>query len=261
MIYLKQFTETANVGDSLSSAIVSSVLDCEIQIIGDAPVSEPNLIAIGSIAHWCDQHSVLWGCGFINGNMRSQRPHSVLAVRGKLTRDMLWREGIQCPETLGDPGLLAPDLFSPAATKTYELGVVPHYVDLQSPFVERCRREGIVVIDPMGPIDAYIAKLTACRRIISSSLHGIVIAHAYGIPAAWVTISDRVHGNGFKFRDYFSSLSIGSSDSKTLRADDEKIATMSLACFDPGLNGLPDRDALRSTLLAYGSKLGDRAAA
>ncbi len=261
MIYLKQFTGTANVGDTIGSAIVASLLDCEVQIIGQAPVSKPNLIAIGSVAQWCDEHSVLWGCGFVSGDVLSAPPHRVLALRGKHTRDMLRRAGVRCPETLGDPGLLSPGIFAASATKRFDIGVVPHYVDLQSPFVERCRREGIVVIDPMSPIHAYIADLTACRRIISSSLHGIVFAHAYGIPAAWITISDRVLGNGFKFRDYFSSLSIGSSDATTLRADDETIATMAGACFEPGRHGLPDRDELRAALVAYGPMLDDRALA
>jgi hypothetical protein len=48
--------------------------------------------------------------------------------------------------------------------------------------------------------------LTSCRRIISSSLHGIIFAHAFDIPAAWVKISPRVIGDGFKFFDYYSSI-------------------------------------------------------
>jgi hypothetical protein len=46
---------------------------------------------------------------------------------------------------------------------------------------------------------------------VSSSLHGIIIAHSYGIPAAWIAISE-IHGSGvsadFKFLDYYSSVGL-----------------------------------------------------
>ncbi|WP_156383835.1 hypothetical protein [Methylobacterium sp. Leaf456] len=51
-------------------------------------------------------------------------------------------------------------------------------------------------------IDAVLS----CRRILSSSLHGLILAHAYGIPATWLKISDRPLGDDFKFRDYWASI-------------------------------------------------------
>jgi hypothetical protein len=42
--------------------------------------------------------------------------------------------------------------------------------------------------------------------IVSSSLHGLIIAHAYGREAAWLKFSDRPLGDDFKFRDYWASI-------------------------------------------------------
>ena len=43
--------------------------------------------------------------------------------------------------------------------------------------------------------------------IFSTSLHGLIISHAYGIPAIWIKAGN-IGTDGFKFKDYFSSVNI-----------------------------------------------------
>jgi len=42
-----------------------------------------------------------------------------------------------------------------------------------------------------------------CRKIVSSSLHGIIIAETFGIPTAWLRCSDKIVGGEFKYHDYY----------------------------------------------------------
>ena len=57
-------------------------------------------------------------------------------------------------------------------------------------------------------IEHIIDEINKCERILSSSLHGIIVAHAYNIPALWIKKGDIGSLNGFKFKDYFSSVNI-----------------------------------------------------
>jgi len=76
------------------------------------------------------------------------------------------------------------------------------------------------VIDILNKDPLEVARqIASCRKIVSSSLHGIIAAHAYGIPAAWVEFSNQLAGDGIKFADHFASVSselIKSSESNTV---------------------------------------------
>ena len=133
-------------------------------------------------------------------------PHAVYEfVRGPLTRNRILECGGTCPEIYGDPGLLLPRLV-PAQHKTVDVGLVPHFVDYEI-IKQKFPNEHVVNLlnsDPMQVVD----QITKCKKIVSSSLHGLVCAHAYNIPAAWIQLSSLVKGDNAKFYDYFSCMQI-----------------------------------------------------
>ncbi|MNY25676.1 Polysaccharide pyruvyl transferase [compost metagenome] len=70
-------------------------------------------------------------------------------------------------------------------------------------------QSNVLIIDLMtNDVESVTDLILQCRRIISSSLHGIIISQAYHIPAVWVKFSDNVFGDGIKYQDYFESVDI-----------------------------------------------------
>jgi len=209
-LILKQYLGQPNVGDVASKRIVSKLLGRDVLVFGPEPIYAPNLLGIGSILNWADANSVVWGSGCIApGALPPERPRAVVAARGPLTCEQLQRMGVPAPAAIGDPGALIGDLYpQPRQPEANLIGVIPHYADLKHPYVDAARQKGALIIDPLSPLEDYLDALARAEVIVTSSLHGVVFAHALGRPAAWVELSDQVIGAGFKFRDYFASVGL-----------------------------------------------------
>jgi pyruvyltransferase len=164
-------------------------------------------------------------------------------VRGPRTRERLAKEGIAAPAVYGDPALLLPRFYNPDVTPTEELGIIPHYEDRQDSNVLRFREQGAFVIDIFGDELQFVDQVKRCKRVVSSSLHGLIVADAYGIASKWISLSDRVYGGGFKFQDYY--LSIGLEGESPLCVDattrlEELSAHCSRKTLDIDLDALLD---------------------
>jgi pyruvyltransferase len=254
-ILLKQFLATPNAGDVASRPIVSYVASRPVEVIGEAASEASNLLAIGSILHWADCNSIIWGTGLIADHVvLNVKPRAVLAVRGHLTWERLQGQGIDSPQVFGDPGVFLPQLY-PKQPVQCSLGIVPHYVDRYDPFVCRAAASGAEVIDVAAPLPQFAAALSSCERIVSSSLHGLIFAHAYGIPGAWLRLSDKVHGSGFKFFDYYSSIGIERDDVPVSTADQKLDAIVRRCHLPPSPVNQP---ALRATLVEGLRKWSER---
>src|SRR5690606_23586094 len=91
------------------------------------------------------------------------------------------------------------------AGRRYGLGVIPHCRERDLLTAEQMPEDSLL-IDITGGIFAVVDQICACDFIASSSLHGLICAEAYGIPARWRRLSDGRLGDGFKFRASYSSI-------------------------------------------------------
>jgi pyruvyltransferase len=151
---------------------------------------------------------VVWGSGFMSSESQFKvKPKKIHAVRGPKTRELILKNGIYCPEVYGDPAILYPYFYRPTIQKKYKLGIIPHYVDQDSQLLDVFKNDSsVLIIDILSGVKEVVDKICSCEKIASSSLHGIIAADSYGIPAIWIEFSKKVNGDGFKFYDYFESV-------------------------------------------------------
>lgn len=116
--------------------------------------------------------------------------------------------GFKCPEVYGDPALLYPRFYQPNVKKKYAIGIIPHYIDQDNPWLNKFKdNPNVNIINILDPtINTFVDEINKCEMILSSSLHGIICGDSYGIPSYWIELSDKVIGKGFKFIDYFKSV-------------------------------------------------------
>ncbi|NJN88198.1 MAG: polysaccharide pyruvyl transferase family protein [Leptolyngbyaceae cyanobacterium SL_7_1] len=237
----------ANLGDALSPIIISTLSDLP-SIHQNFHSRTTRLAGVGTIAHHLKYGTVhLWGTGVSNakgfsGQLQREygrRPDTqfyVHALRGPLGAEILRKQGITVPAVYGDPVWLLPSIIPPAHEKKYELGVIVHISEL----AERTDNSGAkdaflryqipeelkgdikiittLVKPTFDQIESKVKAITACKRIVSTSLHGLVIAETYRIPCLYF----RTRGRGvflsqldddsekldFRIRDFYSGLGL-----------------------------------------------------
>lgn len=195
-----------NFGDYISLKLVERIIDGPVRYFRKKPKSqERKLLALGSIFYFANDYDIIWGSG-INGKTLEKNHYrftdlDVRAVRGPLTRQFLREQfNIDAPEIYGDPALLFPYFFPEfkrSESPEIDYLVIPHFSERK--LFPEARYPNIVY--PTDPWNEVIEKILNSKFVISSSLHGIVIAEAYGIPARYLRVSE--NQNLFKYHDYY----------------------------------------------------------
>ena len=201
----------------------------------------PIYVTIGSILTNVNSKCIVWGSGIISKAYPINKA-KFLAVRGPQTRNHLISQGYNVPEVYGDPALLLPKYYNPKIEKEFAVGIVPHYRDFDRIKDFYMNENNILLIDIMtNDVEATTNAFLKCKKIVSSSLHGVIVAQAYGIPAVWQKFSDDVFGDDIKYQDYFESVNIPSYKSNIV---DVKLDMNELESIFNDKDSLPERDVI-----------------
>lgn len=171
--------------------------------------SDDVVFGAGSIMEGVTANTIVWGTGVMFNNKKFTKPKRILSVRGPITRDVCIKQGYECPEIYGDIGLILPRFYNPYTNiKKYKIGIIPHYVDYEICNTIFSGISDISIIDITNPVEHVIDSVLECDMTISSSLHGIIVSHAYNIKCAWMRVTDKICGGNTKYWDYYQSIGI-----------------------------------------------------
>lgn len=196
-----------NFGDYISKVLVERIVQTPLRCyLKRTKNTEKKMLAVGSILYFANQNDVIWGSG-TNGKQKDKSKYlftelDIRAVRGPLTRAFLKDTfDIDAPEVYGDPALLFPYFFPEFKKKenpSRDYIVIPHYSERKL-----ITKEDPHVVFPTDPWDEVLEQILDSKLVIASSLHGIIMAEAYGIPARMVRFTD--NEPLLKYIDYYFS--------------------------------------------------------
>ncbi|WP_333701736.1 polysaccharide pyruvyl transferase family protein [Sphingobium yanoikuyae] len=215
-----------NWGDALSPVMVALMSSLPIRRVPTKSHSV-RMGAVGTIAHGFDLGTIFfWG----TGSSRWRNPSApakeripfrfspetnvtVTATRGRVSKNLL---GGGADTAYGDPVWLLPRFYKPEVEKTHELGIILHLSELNGRTLDAGAAEHVIraripaslqssirIINTLTRIDAEGLKdktdeILSCKRIVSTSLHGMVVAESYGIPCLYFATRGTEAGRGFR---------------------------------------------------------------
>jgi pyruvyltransferase len=219
-----------NFGDSLGPAIINAMLEYAQRRAGLSqksgserfhithdPRTCPKLLSIGSVAQFARPGDTIWGSGLrlVGQKLPTVSGVNILAVRGRLSAEAFDRKAdeIAC----GDPALLLPCLSkaldwpveyrSWRPPKTGRIALIPNLRHLAGvpawpgfPWHDH----NVRIVSPYLPWHSVLKSMLECDCVIATSLHGFILAEAFGVPARWIS-SPALEEGAFKLHDYVSA--------------------------------------------------------
>lgn len=212
------FCKLNNFGDCMSPWLANKLTNRPVINVRELASSTGAIAGVGSIIQMITPNHKkikVWGSGLIQENhhehvakkLRDSELQHVYASRGELTRKFFIKYDFSVSNILGDPALLTNKVFSINKNKKYKYGIVPHYVHYG--FFTKIKDSDICIIDVRKPVKEVVELIASCESIVSTSLHGLIIAQSLSIPWGHLYINNsekRLIGELFKFDDFYSML-------------------------------------------------------
>lgn len=232
-----------NFGDELGPAVILKHLQnhmgCNVDNLPILNIAKkkrlPNeicLFSLGSIFHMIQKGDHVWGTG-INPTWTSLKEDETkknitfYAVRGPKTEALVKKHfKLEREIGKGDPGFLVPFVYPEyripekidLATATSEINTdqllsqsrlcfIPHFHDMNYKELKQLPSKNVISV--VNSWRNVVDNMKNCSFVVSSSLHGLVVADAMGIPSRWFQFPDsktsRTEGL-FKYRDYYATI-------------------------------------------------------
>jgi hypothetical protein len=252
---------TGNVGDNFGVPLYRRLSGKAPNAVGiwvDPQV--PLLLTIGSVLARARDRALVWGTGAIQPLTHASEPIPTtsvfMGVRGPRTsEEVLRKHGIHA-RPIGDPGVLLPAVVDMpvGSAPDIDVGVVSHSVD-KALFLEQAA--DLYQVTNYRTLAEFVESVKRCRRIISTGLHGMIFAHALGIPAVVVKVGNRITGQEFKFRDYMNWAGAYPERPRLDLTGYESLAQVDWRAV-AAQAWLPDRRDARSLLDAFPFAIDDR---
>ena len=195
-----------NIGDALTPWLIERITG-NIPMFVPYAVKFPKFMVSGSILNHAIEYTTVWGAGIAGRQDPIDKLCDIRSVRGPITASHVRLKcGINI-ETVGDPAWLMPLFFVPERTRregfrqTYKVGICPHYLH-QAEVSEWIGNMQIKLLNVFSSPETFVKEMRCCDVIYSSSLHGLIIADAYGIPSRWIECTAPLGGDGMKFYDH-----------------------------------------------------------
>ncbi|EEB83226.1 polysaccharide pyruvyl transferase family protein [Roseobacter sp. GAI101] len=197
-----------NFGDAISPVVLAHVSGREVVHAG---VNKADIWAVGSLLQVIkrayseekDLMPTVWGTGLLHAvhGLRFKDHVRIALVRGPITAALLGLE----VDRFGDPGLLISDVWPMDRTPNGKIGIVPHHSIMDDVMLKALLDSDpkYQLIDPRGDAREVCAAIAACDHVFASSLHGLIVADAYGVPNTWVA---PVGQSRLKYLDYAAAV-------------------------------------------------------
>lgn len=212
-----------NLGDYLGFVVVEYMLRKNGLNLDSWVPKLRHMNSVGSNIFSSYQHSTIWGSGVHHepdGVLKylcyyPLRKLDVRAVRGPLSRKVLMHFGHKCPEVYGDPAIIMPFIYQPHIRVTNDILVIPQYITEKQ--FRMAHPDLKMVSMNTKDYETVIDAIASSKKVITSSLHAVILADSYGIPSVlYRGLSKKVD---FKYLDYYAST--GRSDIHFAQSFDE----------------------------------------
>ncbi len=223
-VNLEWWQQKENVGDAISPIICEFMLSKRNLSFESRAKRTCHMMAVGSVCGAGQVDATVWGSGIhheqLKGNILRNKSYvklDIRAVRGPVTEKFLNENGISCPKIYGDPAIIMPLIYRPGegVSKVYPVSVVKHISVKDAAVPDNVHSIDIETNDYKGFIDEILRS----EKVISSSLHGIILSESYGVPA--VFLCEGMEDQMMKYADWYEST--GRSDFRCAKSIEEAL--------------------------------------